>query len=122
MSLIVTPQRGSTTALEIRFERSPDAASARRPEAGHCAWSDRPLNSSDPTLVRFDLRAQIWTEFRVVGTGHTSTGVGSSATDADAAFAQELLDAVRGTGCFVLNVRNSGRGYLSPTRAIERSC
>lgn len=121
MRMILSPN-GEKTKIQLRFRKARQAASVTRPAPGECAWWDRPLNANEPTLMAIEVKAELWTEFRTVGSGSTAAGVVSKRSNlSDQRTANFLLGAVRRGSCFVVNTFNTNRGYFEIV-AISDGC
>ncbi|MDH3667033.1 MAG: hypothetical protein OEN23_08905 [Paracoccaceae bacterium] len=121
MRMILSPN-GDKTTIQLRFRKARQAARVVRPAPGECAWWDRPLNAREPTLMAIEVKAELWTEFRTVGSGPASAGVVSKRSNlSDQRTANFLLDAVRRGSCFVVNTFNTNRGYFEIV-AITEGC
>ncbi len=121
MRMILSPN-GDKTTIQLRFRKARQAARVTRPGPGECAWWDRPLNAREPTLMAIELRAELWTEFRTVGSGPASAGVVSKRSNlSDQRPANFLLGAARRGSCFVVNTFNTKRGYFE-IRSIAEGC
>jgi hypothetical protein len=93
-----------STSLEIKFKKSPAAASVREPAPGHCAWVDRPLSGEEPTSLAyspgsgqdffFELKKDGWRLDKSEDAG-----------------LEQLLEALRGGEKFYVRCHREG-GYL----------
>lgn len=114
MNVIVSPSAiTDETWLQIRFIRARFAYESKAPAPGECTMHARAITADEPDILSVNLRANVWTEFKAVGTGFTNAGVLESRGDVeDQRKANAILNNARGGGFFTLEAYNTNEGYF----------
>ena len=109
--------RATSNRFTITFEKSRAAALSRQPEAGQCAWMDRPLNRREPTKLRYIFNGAATVNSWVVSYQNqvNSRGI-SSEVRVLSREAEYLINKVRYGEIFYVHVYNTNRGHMRITK------
>jgi hypothetical protein len=90
-----------STSLSIDFKKSPAAASAREPAAGHCAWVDRAITAEEPSALAYSPGSGQDFFFELKGNSWRLTRTEDSGL-------QQIMDAIREGEKFYIRCRRQG--------------